>query len=72
MAVWVVAVWVTASLGSGSLGCVVAPSIVQMRRGDVIDLESGSDLGDLDEDLLNIRKKGISNLKTFFMQYIAG
>ena len=38
----------------------------------MIDLESGSDLGDLDEDLLNIRKKGISNLKTFFMQYIAG
>ena len=26
----------------------------------MIDLESGSDLGDLDEDLLNIRKKGIS------------
>ena len=49
----------------------MSSSIVQMRR-DVIDLESGSDLGDLDEDLLNIRKKGISNLKTFFMQYIAG
>ena len=38
----------------------------------MVDLESGSVLDDLDEDLLDIRKKGISNLKTFFLQYIAG
>ena len=38
----------------------------------MVDLESGSDLDDLDEDLLNIKQKGISNLKTFFLQYIAG
>ena len=30
MAVWVVAVWVTASLGSGSLGCVVAPVLAEI------------------------------------------
>ena len=43
-----------------------------MRRGNVLDLEKEAELGELDEDLLNIRQKGMSNLKFFVSEYITG
>ena len=43
-----------------------------MRRGDTLNLDLDTDLSDLDEDLLRIRDKGLANLKTFFMEYVAG
>jgi hypothetical protein len=42
-----------------------------MRSG-FADLESECGLGGLDEDLLEIRNKGLRNLKTFFEHYVAG
>jgi hypothetical protein len=48
----------------------MASSLVQMR-GD-LNLEMEADLGELDEDLLNIKEKGILNMKTFFLEYIEG
>ena len=50
----------------------MSSSVVQLRQGNILDLERESDLGDLDLDLLAIKSKGLANLKIFFLQYIAG
>ena len=48
----------------------MSASLLQMWQG--LDLESFKDLGNLDEDLLQLRNKGLQNLKIFFQQYITG
>ena len=50
----------------------LSSSLVQMRRGDTLDLGSDVGLVDLDEDLLNIQAKGLANLKIFFLDYVKG
>ena len=50
----------------------MSSSLVQMWRGDVLDLQSEVDLADLDEDLLKIKSKGLTNMMTFVLEYIAG
>ena len=47
----------------------MSASLLQMRS--LGDLDKETDLGDLDADLLDLRGKGLRNLRTFFQQYIA-
>ena len=49
----------------------MSASLLQMRR-EITDLDISKDLETLDEDLLDLRSKGLANLKTFFQQYITG
>ena len=48
----------------------MSASLLQMRN--LVDLDKETELGDLDTDLLDLRGKGLGNLRTFFQQYIAG
>ena len=49
----------------------MSASLLQMRK-DIVDLDISKDLGTLDEDLMDLRTKGLQNLRIFFEQYITG